>query len=176
MLLLDLQLLIESCTGSGRIGSYKEVSDAQCEDGQKPPSDEAEFQAEQLPTVATHHFFGPLDALISAVFRVLGLNEGSHGIAVRGYNAGDDEQQRPQKDKNRGQQLQTEAIAELVELREKRANSQISAILLIQQIAAVTQLDGAADDELDNADHNRKNENGVYNGNDGGGKLEVQIF
>ena len=98
-------LPIEGGIGGSLIGVQKQVADAKGEQAQNDPADEAQLQAEQPPAVAPHQLFGPLNGLAGRQVRVLGQDVARHGIAVRGHDTGDDEQQRPQEDEHPLEQI-----------------------------------------------------------------------
>ena len=81
-----------------RIGNEPQVSDAQCRNAEKRPSNKTEMQAEQAPSVSVHHLFGPPDCLAGGKLRMLRQDITGHGIAVGGDDAWYNQKQRPEKD------------------------------------------------------------------------------
>ena len=86
--------------------------------GEDRPAEKAQIQDKALPLVAGHHLLADADAVRHGHVRVIEQQELGHAIAVKGDDAGDDEQQRPQEDEQsleQGQQDQLGSQTKAVE-------------------------------------------------------------
>ena len=95
-----------------------QIADTGRQRAQKRPADETELEAEQPPFVAAHELLRGFDGRHRAHAGVLIENVGRHCVAVGCDDAGDDEQQRPERDEDGRQKVQQEPVAEAAKLRE----------------------------------------------------------
>ena len=80
---------------------------------------------------------------------MLSHNKGRHGIAVIGDDAGNDEEQAPEEHIQIPQEILAEAGAEIVEFGEQVADLERFAIMLVQQVLGITQLNDSAQNKVE---------------------------
>ena len=142
-------LTVEAGLRGFLIRTEPEGSDAQRQRTEKRPAEKAQLQTKQPPFIAAHELFGGFSCVIRAHAGILIENVGRHGIAEGSNNAGNDEQERPQKNKDGRQKVQQKAVSEAVKLRKQVGNLRVLVIDQGKVELCVAKLDCAANDKAD---------------------------
>ena len=104
---------IEVCMGSRHVGSHPKRSNAETENTDDDPADEAEVKKEKSHFIAIHHFAAFVNALLPCVCGIVVLDVESHGIAVCFDDSGNHEQQGPKKSKQCDQKSKNDIAANI---------------------------------------------------------------
>ena len=107
---------IESSTRSFRIRSDPEKSNAQSQNSQQFPSQEAKIQAEQTPLISHHDPLGFSDCFHHRQVLIFCHNIGCHGIPVQSNISRNHKQDGPEHNHHAAEELHTEAFPESADM------------------------------------------------------------